>query len=337
MSTLPAMAILVFIIVCRIDTRVADFYSLHIYPLVSGIFSFATSFIPFSFNDMAIVCMIVAAIAILLFSIKKRKRWYWCLVKELKLVLWVFVWFYIGWCTNYFRSDIFTRTGTPACSYDEQAFTGFLDRFTASLNDSYTASAEGSPDPEKSIKDFYSKVPRQYGLCKPKAWQKPKPMLARRFQSATGITGYMGPLGGEFHINSDVLPDSFPFTYAHEYSHLMGVSNEAEANWWAYKACLASDEPQIRYSGYYCILSYVWDNARRLLDKEAFEAWKSTIKPEIIDSLMSESEYWDKKRITVLDKAQSAIYDLFLKSNKIGSGTRNYSEVVMMIISLEDQ
>lgn len=335
-STIVGLVLALFVAACRFCRHIADFYSLHLYPVISGVLSFVTSALPFSFNDLAIVCLIVAALAILLSSIIRRKRWTECLARELKLALWVFVWFYIGWCANYYRSDILARTGTSASRYDEQEFKQFLDRYTTALNDAYVTFPE-PVEVERDIKEFYNGVPGRYGLCRPKPWQHSKPMLIGPIQSAVGVTGYMGPLGSEFHINRDVLAENYPFTYAHEYSHLMGVSSEAEANWWAYRACLSSDDPRIRYSGYYSILPYVWNNARGLLSDEDFRKWRGEVRPEVVDSLMAENQYWNEKRIPVLDKVQSLFYDLFLKANKVGSGMKNYSEVVMLIISLDSR
>lgn len=340
-SFAAAALLAALVVFCRFDSQAADFYSLRIYPAVSAALSWVSSVVPFSLNDLAIAGLVIAALAILASAIFRKKRWTRCLARELELGLWVFVWFYAGWCTNYYRSDIFTRLRTQRSAYDEQVFSRFLDEYTAMLNESFDEASEGgalSPvEVEQEVKALYSHVPAKFGLAAPRKWQHPKPMLIRRVQSAVGVTGYMGPLAGEFHINSDVLPEDYPFTFAHEYSHLLGVSSEAEANWWAYRVCCSSDDPRMRYSGCYSILSHVWNNARRLLDEDSFREWRSSISPEIISALIAEGEYWDSKRIPALDKAQTFIYDLFLKANHVSSGIRNYSEVVQMIISLDEK
>ena len=43
------------------------------------------------------------------------------------------------------------------------------------------------------------------------------------------MTSFMAPLFSESCLNADILPFDLPFTYTHEYAHLLGVSNEAEA------------------------------------------------------------------------------------------------------------
>lgn len=335
-SIIAAAILAALIMFCRFNTQAADFYSLKVYPVISAVLSFISSAVPFSLNDIAIAILITAALVIAASAVKRRISWKQFIVKELTLALWTFVWFYAGWCTNYSRSDIFTRIGSHRVAYDEQVFKEFLEGFTDEINGAYVA-VDGidRQEIERQIKSYYSEVPEKYGLCTPRKWQHTKPMLARRLQSAVGVTGYMGPLGCEFHVNDDVLPESYPFTFAHEYAHLMGVSNEAEANWWGFQACRASEKREIRYSAYFSILTYVWNNAYRLLDEEEFLAWRSTVNPEIINDMIKESEYWTEMRIPALDKVQTFIYDLFLKANNIGSGIKNYSEVVQMLISLD--
>lgn len=336
-SLVPALILAAFIVFCRLNIKAADFYSLKVYPIVSAVLSFISSAVPFSLNDAAIAILILAALAILIRAIKRKITWKRFTVRILTLALWTFVWFYAGWCTNYYRSDIFTRTDSRRNAYDEQVFKDFLEEYTADLNGTYTiVNGTDVSEIEKQVKEFYSGVPEKYGLSTPRKWQHTKPMMLKRLQSAVGVTGYMGPLGCEFHVNGDVLPVSYPFTFAHEYAHLMGVSNEAEANWWGFQACRASESEEIRYSAYFSVLSYVWNNASRLLNEEDFKQWRSTLNPEIVKELIAESEYWDGKRIPALDKVQTFIYDLFLKANTIGSGIKNYSEVVQMLITLED-
>ena len=43
------------------------------------------------------------------------------------------------------------------------------------------------------------------------------------------MSGFMAPLFSGSCLNADILSFDFPFTYAHEYAHLLGVSNEAES------------------------------------------------------------------------------------------------------------
>lgn len=72
-----------------------------------------------------------------------------------------------------------------------------------------------------------------------------------------GVTGSMGPFFCEFTLNGDLLPSQYPATYAHELAHLLGITSEAEANFYAYQVCTRSQVQAIRFSGYlpYCRMS----------------------------------------------------------------------------------
>ena len=47
-----------------------------------------------------------------------------------------------------------------------------------------------------------------------------------------------------------MTPYNIPHTICHELSHLKGFMREDEANFIGYLACIRSDDPMFRYSGY---------------------------------------------------------------------------------------
>ena len=91
------------------------------------------------------------------------------------------------------------------------------------------------PDIEQKIKPVYAEVPDKYGLTRPESFQHPKQSFCNALYSGVGVLGYMGPFFDESHVNHELLPVQLPFTYAHELAHLLGVSSEAEANFWLIK------------------------------------------------------------------------------------------------------
>ena len=119
-----------------------------------------------------------------------------------------------------------------------------------------------------------------------------------------------------------------------EFSHLLGVSNEAEANYWAYRACTESPSPALQYCGYFGLLPYVISNASYLLPKEDFQAWIQTIRPEIRTQYNEKNSYWKERYSPLIGNIQDFTYNLFLKGNKIPSGKKNYAEVIGLLLSL---
>lgn len=74
------------------------------------------------------------------------------------------------------------------------------------------------------------------------------------------IGGYTYPYTMEMTYNRYTDRFYFPTLYTHESSHHMGYYKEHEANFLAYLACVTSDDPVLRYSGYYNILYYIDDD-----------------------------------------------------------------------------
>lgn len=150
----------------------------------------------------------------------------------------------------------------------------------------------------QEIKEIYRQVPSMYGLALPRDYQHPKQVWFNPLYSGVGVLGYMGPFFAESQLNEELLPVQLPFTYAHELSHLLGVSNEAEANYWAYRVCRSSKRPAVRYSAYFGLLPYVLVNASSVLTEEEFREWIKTIRPEVVKDYEYKRMYWNERYST---------------------------------------
>lgn len=187
---------------------------------------------------------------------------------------------------------------------------------------------------QEEIKLIYRKVPSRYGLCVPQSYQHPKRSSFNWLYSNVGVLGFMGPFFAESHVNLELSVLEYPFTYAHELSHLLGISNEAEANLWAYLVCTQSQYSLIRLSGYIGLFSYIRFNAYQLLSPADFEKWESSLSTEILAMHYRIHAYWALRYNPTLGEIQSAMYTFYLKRNKISSGQKNYAQVVGMLLSL---
>ena len=236
----------------------------------------------------------------------------------------------------------YSRTGIRPTHISSKAFNAFLHDYTEGLNASYLATGSKpqttAPDLMATIaaKAFNLDTTANLGLAALPSRLQAKPMLFPRLMSGVGVTGYMGPFLAEIHISLQLLASLYPFTLLHELSHLLGVSNEAEANFHAYLGCVASDEAAIRFSGYFSLLPYVANNARQVLEENEYRAWLEQIRPEILTLYDKKAAYWQALYYPIVGAAQEWIYDLFLRGNRISSGTANYSEVVAMLIATRE-
>lgn len=339
------------VVLCRHVPGAGEFYAREIYPFLSFVLSAIASVVPFSLDEWLVVS---AALGLLVFPFAARRRgWGWgrVLLREALCVLWIYVWFYAGWGLNYYRDGFYQRAGVAPAEYDAEAFRSFLDDYTSGLDSSYREclSVYGSlPDPahrawdrkdfrkgaEEKVKHLYRSVPEHFGLSCPKVFQHPKFTCFNPVYSGVGVLGFMGPFFAESHVNRDLSVIEYPFTYAHELSHLLGVSSEAEANFWAYNVCVLSDDTLVRYSGFFSLLPYVVSNARGLLSEDEFKEWIQTVEPAVLEQLRVRQGQWRERYSPFIGRIQNAMYEAYLKGNRISSGQKNYGEVILLLMSV---
>ena len=326
---------IVFVIVCRYMPNLAEGYARMVYPSLSAALSAFSSLFPFPLMEVFVVGLILWLVCYPIWKRRKGICWRKILFREIEMLTWVYVWFYLSWGLNYYRYNIYIRLQTPPVAYEEQHFQDFLKEYTKCLNASYQPQTEVDSDTLRHhIGSFYANLPEIYGLTQPQSWQHPKEFIFTPLYSKVSVLGSMGPFFSEAQLNADLPEVQYPFTYAHEFSHLLGVSNEAEANYWAYRACTESSLPALQYCGYFGLLPYVISNASYLLPKEDFQAWIRTIRSEIIDQYNEKNSYWRERYSPFIGNIQDFTYNLFLKGNKIPSGKKNYAEVISLLLSL---
>lgn len=331
---LPLILIL-FIVLCRYVPSLAEGYARLVYPVFSTILSALSSLVPFSLEEILVIGIVLWLVIYPIVKRRRGKRWKSILGREAELLVWVYIWFYLGWGLNYFRYPIYTRADVAPAQYNEEAFLGFLKEYTDSLNGAYMPDVRiDATLLEREVKEFYRRVPSSFGLAMPRDFQQPKYFTFTSLYSGVGVLGSMGPFFAEPQLNGDLLPVQLPFTYAHEFSHLLGVSNEAEANYWAYQVCINSSLPEVRYSGYFGILPYVLINASSLLPQDKFREWIKGIRPEIIKEYEDKRAYWSERYSPFIGELQNYVYDWFLKGNNISSGRKNYAEVISILLSI---
>ena len=338
-------------LVFRYVPGTGEFYARALYPVISAALSAVASVFPFSLDEWTVVLMAAGLVLWPVLARKRGKSWKRIVLREIEWILWIYVWFYWGWGMNYYRDSVYERAGVRPAAYDRDVFKHFLYAYSDSLDSAFCAARENNPSAfvgtsaaggpgmhvgqiQEEIKGIYRHVPENYGLSRPYGYQRPKFTCFNFLYSGVGVLGYMGPFFAESHLNRELPEMQYPFTYAHELSHLLGISSEAEANFWAFNVCIRSSRPEVRYSGYAGILPYVISNAKALLERQEYLDWISSVDPAVIDMLRSEQEYWRSRYSPAVGRIQDALYTFYLKGNRIPSGQKNYAEVVSVLLSL---
>lgn len=314
-------------------------YSQYVYPVISKILIAFSSHLPFSLGDVFITLSIVALILIPIYRrIRFHVRWKRLLLSDGEYLLWIYVWFYLAWGLNYSQPNFYRRAHIAPAKYEVKSFSQFVDRYITLLNASYMVPPKeiDKAKVHDEVTRIYRQISDSLKVHTPQSYNlRVKTMLFSNFISSVGVTGYMGPFFCEFNLNGNLLPADYPATYAHEMAHLLGISNEAEANFYAYQVCTRSSDPAIRFSGYFFVMGYVLRNARKVMSDEAFNRVKRILRPEVKYLYSYQYYYWWKLYSPALGAVQNWVYDLYLKGNKIESGQKNYYQVVSLLISYE--
>ena len=121
------LLLFLFVILSSLNVGVAEFYSRSIYPALSYVLSALSSVVPFSLDEIGVLLMILSVVVFpFVWRIRRKLKWRTVLLREAEILLWIYVWFYIGWGINYYRESFFTRAGVSPAKYDEQRFKDFL-------------------------------------------------------------------------------------------------------------------------------------------------------------------------------------------------------------------
>lgn len=166
----------------------------------------------------------------------------------------------------------------------------------------------------------------------------PKHVFFSGLMSYTEITGVFTPWTMEANVNVDIPPYSIGSTMCHELAHLRGFMREDEANYISYRACMASDDPDLRYSGVMLALIYTGNALYGQNPDRYYVLAKEHYSEAIVKDLVANNEYWDRfdKPVvgdTTVGEIAEKVNDTYLKINEQTDGTKSYGRVVDLLLA----
>jgi len=159
-----------------------------------------------------------------------------------------------------------------------------------------------------------------------------------RFVQPNGIllrfnsSGVYFPFTGEGHVDNGLHHISKPFTIAHELGHGYGFGSEDVCNFLGFLACIRSNNPAIRYSGYLMYWRYVYGSLMEFMTEEDYQTERSTISRGMHNDI--EATYATLESYPALIPfLQPAVYDVFLKVQGVKDGIESYDRMILLVSS----
>jgi hypothetical protein len=152
-----------------------------------------------------------------------------------------------------------------------------------------------------------------------------KPTLLGSYFRWVGVDGMVNPFALEVLANPDLLPFERPFVAAHEWAHLAGYADEAEASFVGWLACLRGGATA-EYSGWLAMFVQIHGEIGGAEQVSLVNALAAGPRADI--SAMATRQR--SGQVPVLRQAGWFAYDAYLRANRVDDGVLRYGAVVTM-------
>lgn len=306
-----------------------EWYAVNVYPLLVNTIGRLSGLLPFSLSEALCFILVIAILADIVINRRRLVR----IVIHLLVLASMFVFVYEIDCgINYHRKPFVPAELYENTVFSEDDLADYCTYIITQLEDEdiVTAAYPGRAELAEKARDLmcskgaeYSQlegfypIPKQLGIMAP-------------LFSAMGVSGIYSPFTIEANINGQMPDMEKPFTACHELSHLRGYMIEAEANYIGWLACIGSDEPAFRRSGWLIAWSYAGSALRRT-DPERFAALYEKLPGYAAEELADNHEFWvshENKASEVQDK----VNDAYLKTNGVEDGIASYGRLTTLML-----
>jgi hypothetical protein len=178
-----------------------------------------------------------------------------------------------------------------------------------------------------SLRDAFTAVQQQLSDAPAATPGRLKRTILGPYMRWTRIDGLINPFGLEVIGNPDLLAFEQPFIAAHEWAHLAGYADEAEASFVGWLACVRAD-PGSQYSGW---LALYWQISSELGEPERARLGEALAPGprRDLDAIVARVR---RGEWPWLQSAGWRMYDRYLKANRVEEGVRSYGAVVTLIL-----
>jgi hypothetical protein len=320
---------------------VERFYSTFLYAYLQQVVTPASNLVPFALFDVVVIAVGAAWLLALMSDMRREDirrrhgRWKRLTARVLaRSIVWasvLYIAFMLLWGFNYRRVKLVEKleidwqpvSPDRAVSLAAAA----VDRLNALHDQAHSTAwiALGSVEP--SLAHGFNRAQHDLGSVILAVPARPKTTLLSPLFRLTGVEGMTDPLL-ETLIADSVLPMQRPFVIAHEWGHLAGFADEAEASFAGWLACVHGSAAD-QYSGWLFVYRQMMAAVPEQDRSELFHRLASGP----VEDLRSIADR-ERQVSPSASRISSLVYDRYLKANRIGSGVANYDEVANLLLGV---
>ena len=316
---------------------VERWFSAGLYPQLQRIVTPFTNLLPFAWFDLILVAVVGTTVTLVVKASRQARRerkWRPLLERLWTLVAAAacgYLLFLTLWGMNYRRLPMTQRLEMKAAAPARDDVTQLGLTAIAQLNALHPRAHErGWPADEWRQSDLVNAFHAAQRLLEdtpPAVPGRLKRTILAPYFRWTGVDGMVDPFALEVLANPDLLPFERPFVAAHEWAHLAGFADESEASFLAWLATLKGDEAT-QYSGWL----YVFWQVNGDVGKADREMLGRALDVGPRRDVAAIAERLRRGQLPLLRNMSWAVYDQYLRANRVDEGIRSYGEVITLIL-----
>lgn len=299
------------------------------YPPIDRAIRSVTGPVPICLGDVLFVLVIAGLLAywsVTVMNARERaRRTARAALRTLAVVAAIFVWFEIGWALNYSRVPLAGKIVVHPARTDAAAVERFanhvaleLSREAAAAHREHARWARRDPRGDDffvtRLEPSFEATIHRLGDVDAFTPVRVKPTMFQPFFAMSGTSGFTDPWTHEVNIDAGAFFFERPMYYAHEWAHIAGFTDEAEANFISALACTRSHDPLLAYSGWLL----VWFN----LPADAHVT--HPMARLAYDDIMAVRARYEARINRGVERVSQVAYDRYLKSNHVTAGYASY-------------
>jgi len=311
-------------------------YSRRVYPIVQPALTALSNLTSFAWFDATVVLTLAVIVVMWIARLRRRTRPLaptlgFLTVDTAAIAAVLYLWFFGVWGLNYQRLPLREQLDFREERISPDALKALANRTVDALNALHPdAHAAGWPELSAipaTLEPAFVRAQRDLAMSWTARPGRPKRTLFNFYFTRVAVDGMTGPFFLETLANQTLLPFERAATVAHEWSHLAGYADESEANFVGWLVCMRGDVPA-KYSGW---LSLYGSVAGALPRSERAEIASRLDEGPRAD-LRAISDRVRRYVIPTANRAGYALYDRFLKANRVEAGVMSYGEVVRLLL-----